>query len=482
MDNFAGGGGASTGIEMALGRSVDIAINHDAEAVEMHKANHPQTQHYCEDVFQINPIRITNGRPVGIAWFSPDCKHFSKAKGGRPRSKKIRGLAWVMLRWAATVRPRVMVLENVEEFQTWGPLLPDGQPCAKRKGKTFFSFIFQLRELGYEVEWRELRACDYGAPTIRKRLFLIARCDGRKIAWAEPSHGSPISEGVRKKRLKPWRTAAECIDWTLPCPSIFERKKPLVEATLRRIARGLRRFVVEAENPFIIPSFLTECAGVKGGHFALVSAFLAKHYTDQGQRPGAEVTEPLSTITARDHHSLIAVNLIRHFGQSTGQKISQPVPTVVANGGGKTGVMATYIMKMKGDNMGHAADDPMHTITSGGMHFAEVRAFLIKYYGNEKEGVGLREPMHTVTAKDRLGLVVVRGENYFIADIGMRMLQPHELYAAQGFPENYIIAPIIKGRPLGKVAQVRMCGNSVCPPVAQAIVAANVPEMGVMAT
>lgn len=535
VDNFAGGGGASTGIEMALGRHVDIAINHDETALAMHQENHPQTEHFCEDVFDIDPRKVTKGRPVGLAWFSPDCKHFSKAKGAKPRNKNIRGLAWVMVKWAATVRPRVMVLENVEEFQTWGPLLSNGSPCPKRKGNTFFKFISRLKELGYDVEWKELRACDYGAPTIRKRLFLIARCDGKPIVWPEPTHAVPDSEPVRKKRLKPWRTAAECIDWSIPCPSIFNRKKPLADATLRRIARGIQKFVIEAENPFIVSDFLvryysgenqyqrcntpmstirtrdcmglvtvqcapfltecangtsqrnfdineplrTQCAETKGGHFALVSAFLAKHYSDQGQRPGSGITEPVSTITAQDHHSLVALNLVRHFGQSTGQGITQPIPTIVANGGGKTGLVTSHIMKMKGDNVGHPTDSPLHTMTSV-QHFAEVRAFLIKYYGNEKEGVDIREPMHTIPTKDRMGLVTVSGEDYCIFDIGMRMLQPHELYKAQGFPKDYIISFDYQGKPLTKTAQVKMVGNSVSPPIAKAIVLANVPEMAVM--
>lgn len=252
IDNFAGGGGASCGIELALGRHVDIAINHDPEAVGMHAMNHPQTEHHCESVWDVDPLDLVKGRPVGLAWFSPDCKHFSKAKGGKPRDKKIRGLAWVAMRWAALVRPRVIFLENVEEFKTWGPLLEDGNPCPQRKGDTFRSFVRQLQEKGYVVDWRELRACDFGAPTIRKRLFLIARCDGKPIVWPEPTHGAPTSAAVLAKQRKPWRTAAECIDWSIQCPSIFERTKPLAEATQRRIARGLRRYVIDSADPFIV--------------------------------------------------------------------------------------------------------------------------------------------------------------------------------------------------------------------------------------
>src|SRR5262245_4479241 len=254
VDNFAGGGGASLGIEMALGRSPDIAINHDPEAISMHMANHPDSKHFCEDVWQVNPIKACAGRPVGLAWFSPDCKHFSKAKGRKPVSKKIRGLAWIVVKWAKAVAPRVIILENVEEFQDWGPLDDEGMPCPKRKGMTFQRWLDQLRNLGYRVEWRELRACDYSAPTIRKRLFIVARRDGQRIVWPEPTHMSPKKLGTDlfSSHLKPWRTAAECIDWSIPCPSIFDRKKQLAENTLRRVAAGLRRYVIESPEPFII--------------------------------------------------------------------------------------------------------------------------------------------------------------------------------------------------------------------------------------
>jgi DNA (cytosine-5)-methyltransferase 1 len=430
IDNFAGGGGASTGIEMALGRPVDIAINHDPEAIAMHEINHPHTKHYCESVWEVDPREITQGRPVDLCWFSPDCKHFSKAKGAAPRSKNIRGLAWVAIRYAATVRPRVIMLENVEEFVTWGPLQATGAPCPKNKGRTFTSFTNALRRLGYAVDWRELRACDYGAPTIRKRLFLIARCDGQPIAWPEPTHGDPASPAVKAKQLKPWRTAADIIDWSLPCPSIFGRKRPLVENTLARIARGLRRFVIEAKEPFIVngqacwitehangssqrnmPADLplrTQCAEVKGGHFALVSAYLAKHYGGNYNGPGAELTQPLPTVTTLDHNALVC-------------------------------------------------------------------AYLVKYYGTG-DGQSVREPLHTITTKDRLALVTVKGEPYRIVDIGMRMLKPHELYAAQGFPADYIHTRTASGATLNIDAQVRMCGNSVCPPVAAALVRANLVE------
>lgn len=500
VDLFAGGGGASTGIEQAIGRHVDVAINHDPEAVSLHQANHPQTMHYVSDVFAAAPRAVTQGRPVGLLWASPDCTFHSKARGGKPhrdrnQARRRRALAWVVVRWAREVRPRVIALENVEEFQHWGPLLDDGQPCPDRKGQSFGRWKKELENLGYVVEYRELRGCDYGAPTIRKRLFLIARCDGLPIVWPAPTHAAPDSLPVRQRKLKPWRTAAECIDFSLPCPSIFERDRPLAEATLRRIAKGVMRYVVNAAEPFIVPTgygeragqqprtasirqplgtavgankhalvdvtvapFLTEHANastqrnfvadeplrtqvaqVKGGHFALVSAFLAKHY---GGVVGSPLPRPLGTVTTQDHHSLVASSIVKLRGTS---KDGQPIT------------------------------DPLHTVSAGGMHHAEVRAFLVKYYGADQDP-RLEEPMHTVTTIDRFGLVTVHGEPYAIVDIGMRMLQPRELYTAQGFPPSYIIDRGADGRELSKKAQVRLCGNSVCPPLARAIVAANYHE------
>ena len=253
VDLFAGGGGASTGIEQAIGRHVDVAVNHDREAISLHTANHPQTRHFCSDVFEVDPLTVTEGQPVGLLWASPDCKHFSKAKGGKPVSKKIRSLAWVVIKWAKAVQPRVICLENVEEFQTWGPLAADGRPCPQRKGKTFALWVAQLRNLGYAVEWRELRACDYGAPTIRKRLFLVARRDGQPITWPSPTHAQPDAKGKVPPGMQPWRTAADCIDWSIPAPSIFNRARPLADATCRRIAKGIVRYVYEAAQPFVAP-------------------------------------------------------------------------------------------------------------------------------------------------------------------------------------------------------------------------------------
>ena len=491
IDNFAGGGGTSTGLEAAFGRPVDIAINHDPEALAMHAANHPHTRHLCESVWDVDPREIKG--PVGLVWLSPDCKHFSKAKGGRPVEKRIRGLAWVALRWAAVKRPRVIMLENVEEFVTWGPLVeqPDGtmRPCPKRKGREFAAFTNALRRQGYAVDWRELRACDYGAPTIRKRFFLVARRDGLPIRWPEPTHGAPHSAEVIAGRRKPWRTAAECIDWSLPCPSIFERKRPLADATLRRIAKGVMRYVVDAAEPFIVgcggragqspersvlAPFQTITA--KADSCIVVPTLVQTGYDERaGQSPRVPgLDRPLGTIVAGGQkHALVAAFMAKHYGGVVGHELhGEPLHTVTSTD--HNALVASHLVKLRNNGIGSDHREPLHTITGGGEHFGEVRAFLVKFYGNERDGVGMAEPLHTVTTKDRFGLVTVAGEEYAIADIGMRMLAPRELFRAQGFPEHYIIGDDpSQGLSLTKSAQVRMCGNSVCPPVAQALVTAN---------
>jgi DNA (cytosine-5)-methyltransferase 1 len=444
VDSFAGGGGASLGIEMALGRSPDIAINHDAEALRMHQVNHPDSLHYCEDVWAVDPVKAVGGRRVGLMWLSPDCKHFSKAKGGRPVEKKIRGLAWVAVKWAKTVRPRVIVLENVEEFQDWGPLLEDGRPCPLRKGITFRRFRRALEKCGYKVDFDELVAADFGTPTTRKRLFLIARCDGQPIVWPEATHG--------KGRASAYRTAAECIEWSLPCPSIFERIRPLAENTLRRIARGIRNYVIEAAQPFIVP--ITHTGAHRGEH-ALVTPFVSPYYGIKGKEtrvPGLD--KPLGTVVGGGQkHALVSVTACDH-----------------------NALVASHLTKFKGTSQhGQAVDVPLHTIQAGGFHYAEVRAFLIGYYAGPRsggQGGKIDQPIATITTRDRLGLVTVTGEEYAIADIGMRMLQPRELFRAQGFPDSYRIETDVDGKPFTKSAQVRMCGNSVCPPVAAAILRA----------
>ena len=605
IDNFAGGGGTSTGLEAAFGRPVDIAINHNAEALQMHAANHPHTVHLCESVWDVDPIKVTNNQPVGLVWLSPDCKHFSKAKGGKPVEKKIRGLAWVALRWAAKCKPRAIILENVEEFKTWGPLIVDAdgnaRPDPAKRGKTFDSFIRQLCAHGYSVEWEELRACDYGTPTIRKRFFMVARRDGLPIvARPKPTHGAPASKEAKAGKVKPWRTAAECIDWSIPCPSIFERKKPLADATLRRIAKGVMRYVVESGDPFIVPlthqgSDRIEDVGdpmrtITGAHrgeravvvptlvqtgygeregqapraldigkplgtvvggaakHALVSAFLAKHYTGV---VGSALPDPIGTITASDHHSLVTAALVgvgARAGQSRPRGMDEPTATICAKY--DTALVTAHITKFRTGSVGHAADEPLHTVTAssfvkrpggsaplgvvtanlitidnqsspsgqsavdaplkttvtenrhalvsshliklrgtsstaaideplhtvsaGGQHHAEVRAFLLSYYGSETDTDDTAAPLRTVTSRERFGLVTIHGQDYQIVDIGLRMLTPRELFKAQGFPDDYIIGDDeTQGLKLTKSAQVRMCGNSVCPPLAEALVRAN---------
>lgn len=448
VDLFAGGGGASTGIEQAIGRPVDVAINHDPEAISLHAANHPQTLHYTADVFEVDPHEATEGRPVGLLWASPSCTHFSRARGGVPVSKQLRSLGWVVVRWAAAVKPRVIVCENVAEWRDWGPVIASkGVPCPKRKGKTFRQWIGHLQRLGYRVEHRELRACDYGTPTIRKRLFLVARRDGHPIVWPKPTHNERGTDG-----LKPWRTAAECIDWTLPCPSIFDRKRPLADATLRRIAKGVMRYVVEAAEPFIVPL-----------HNGLIVPTLVQ--TGYGEREGQQprvpgIEKPLGTLVAGGgKHALVAAFLAKHFTGVVGADLREPMPTVTSVDHNAL-VTATLSEQAAGNG-------------------TKVAALLVKYYGNEREGVSLTEPLHTIPTKDRFGLVTVtiHGQQYVITDIGMRMLAPRELYRAQGFPADYRIDMGADGKPLTKTAQVRMCGNSVCPPLARAIVAANYNEM-----
>lgn len=646
VDNFAGGGGASTGIEMAIGRSVDIAINHDPNAVAMHTTNHPDTLHYCESVFDVNPQLATAGRPVGLAWFSPDCRHFSKAKGSKPVEKEIRGLAWIVIRWALAVRPRVMMLENVEEFKTWGPLLAgEMRPDPARAGETFEAFIGMLttgisahhpalaecceflnisldseeaarlvKGLGYAVEYRELRACDYGAPTIRKRFFMVMRCDGKPIVWPEPTHGDPKSPAVQAGKLAPWRTAAECIDWSIAAPSIFGRKKPLAENTLKRIARGIQRFVLDNPTPFIVKCNHTSTRSgydcfrgqslneplqtiTKKHGYAIAVPHLTKFRTGA---TGQEVTEPVPTITAgtskrpggnghamgmveaaltpflagnggseyqakprpleKPAHTIlkqsracvVAPVIVRQFGASVGHRADEPSATITAGGGGKSQLVVPTLIQMGyGERPGQEPrvlqlDNPLGTVTAGGNKFATVSAFLAKHYGGNYQGagVGMDEPMHSVTTVDHhaavtshlvklrgtcrdgqrtaqpmptitaggthvgevktmlavdeydeqraqqaleflreycgpdsTGLVTLDGVVYRIVDIGMRMLQPHELYRAQGFPEWYIIDQDFRGVKYSKDKQVARCGNAVPPPFAEALVRANLPEL-----
>lgn len=446
VDNFAGGGGASTGIEMATGRSVDIAINHDPEAIKMHKANHPSTKHYCESVWDIDPIEVCNGRKVALAWFSPDCKHFSKAKGGKPKDKKIRGLAWVALRWAALVRPRVIMLENVEEFKTWGPLNRNHRPIKKKQGKTFEKFVTQLKNLGYEVDFKELVAADYGAPTKRKRFFMIARCDEKPITWPERTHAPSDSEEVKIGLCKPYVGAYTQLDFSLPCPSIFDTSeqikekygiravRPLAEKTMQRIARGLKKFVIDSKEPFI----------VNENNKGMIEPFLIQYHsetTEDGVR-GQNIDEPLNTVDSSNRYGLVTSFISKFYKSGTGQDVREP----------------------------------LHTVTTSAGHFGEVRAFLIKYYG-VATGQDIKDPLDTVTSHDRFGLVTIEGVDYQIADIGLRMLEPKELYGCQGFPDDYIIDRDFEGKKYSRTEQVKRCGNAVPPPFAQALVKSNMPEL-----
>jgi DNA (cytosine-5)-methyltransferase 1 len=496
VDNFAGAGGASVGIESAMGRKVDYAINHDPEAIETHVANHPNTKHLIEDVFDVDPRELCAGRPVDLAWFSPDCTHHSRAKGGKPRDNKRRGLAWVVIRWAATVRPKVIMLENVPEFQTWGPLNSDGQPCKRRTGETFRSWVGELRQLGYDVQWRELVAADYGAPTIRKRLFLVARCDGEPIRWPTPTH-APRHKAV-VLGLEPWRSAADCIDWSLPMLSIFATpdeakewarangvsapRRPLADATLRRIARGVMRFVVESDDPFVVtyaqhggssrspsePMHTITASGKDQNCIAVPTLIQTGHGERKGQKPRSlDIHAPLGTCVAGGcKHGLVSAMLSKHNGKTTGQRASDPLHTIAGNI--NKSLVACSLEKMRGTGRGGSLREPAPTQTAGGNHAGLVCAFLQKYYGSTKDGAPMDSPMHTVSCTDRFGLVTVAGHDYMIGDISMRMLQPHELLKAQfgRFASGYTL--------LGtKRRQVSSVGNSVCPEVAYALVSAN---------
>lgn len=430
VDLFAGGGGASEGIRLALGRCPDVAINHDEAAIAMHEANHPATRHLREDIRAVSPRDVTGGKPVDLLWASPDCKHFSRAKGSAPREKAIRSLAWVVVDWARDVRPNVIALENVPEFVTWGPLSEDGRVIGARAGETFREFVKALEDLGYRVDWRVLCAADFGAPTARKRIFLIARCDGLPIVWPTPTHG---------QGLLPVRTAAECIDWAIPAPSIFARRKPLAENTLRRIAEGIRRYVIGTPTPYLVtmPEGLAVPTLVQTGYGER-----------EGQAPRClNIHAPLGTVVASVKHGLVAAFLAKHYGGVVGQPVTNPTGTITAvdHHSLVSATLANGTFPGRSD---------------------QVAAFLTKFYGTST-GAQMDLPMPTVTATGHhLGIVTVRGEAYRIVDIGMRMLEPRELATAQGFRPDYILTG-------NKTQQVARIGNSVCPPVAAAVVRAN---------
>lgn len=572
VDNFAGGGGASTGIEIATGMAVAIAINHDPAAILMHKTNHPYTEHFQASVWDIDPVAVCRGRRVGLAWFSPDCKHFSKAKGAALVDRKIRGLAWITLRWAAKVRPRVIILENVEEFQTWGPVRK-GKPVKRLAGTTFRKFIFQLEALGYTVEYRELIAADYGAPTSRKRFYMIARCDGKPIVWPKPTHSKTGADGLPK-----WRSAAEIIDWSLPCPSVFATKaeimdryglkavRPLAKNTMRRIIRGVDKFTIRSGKPFIVPTgygerkgqlprvhdidapvptvvgtgkenlckpllapvtvtntsnsvggtvgepvhtvttagnqmlvtpFLAECNHSGGGHIApvgdahktitakhtggIVAPALIQYHTEQTEAVRASgLGTPINTVDASNRYGLTCANLVEYYTGGRPLDVQDPMHTVTSHD--REAVVAAHVVKFKGDNLGHGADEPMQTVTTSAGEFAVCKAHLAKMHSGDALGYWpeiralLNEFCGYTLAEDDVLLLEIGGALYYIADIGLRMLSPRELYNAMGFPPDYIIDRDYEGHEYKKSAQVARCGNAVCPPVASALVRANLPE------
>ncbi|WP_449221182.1 DNA cytosine methyltransferase [Tistrella mobilis] len=524
IDIFAGAGGTSMGIRWALGRDPDVAANHDPTACGVHHRNHPSTIHLRADVRELDPIKITRGRPVGLLWASPDCRHFSRAKGSKPTSPRVRSLAWVVLRWAAAAAPDVIMLENVAEIADWCPLVAkrdkssarviraDGTiaaagartpiseqqlvPCGRRKGRTWRRFIHSLRSLGYAVEWRHLRACDYGAPTIRTRLFLVARRDGYPIRWPEPSHGDPTSEFVRAGRMKPWPVAADIVDWSLPTPSLFLSpeearrqgcRRPLKPATLARIAAGLRRYVLEADDPYIIPA-----ASARKRKSRKAMAPLVMPITHTGQRRSRRVDEPMPTDTTanRGEQALIAAWIAQHNTNTVGTSIANPLG-VTTTRGTQQYLAAAYLSHQHGSGGGDGRlDRPTKAVTAGGQHHALVRvdtsgpvdrshpvgAFLATYYGTAT-GQDMREPVQTVTTKPRQALVTVRGMP--VIDIGMRMLTVAERAAAQGFPPDYVLDRQADGTPVSKTDQGRLIGNSVCPQVACALVRANLAHLAI---
>lgn len=491
VDNFAGGGGASTGIELACGRPVTIAINHDPDAIAMHQANHPFTEHFRENVWDIDPVKICAGRKVGLAWFSPDCKHFSRAKGGKPVSKNIRGLAWVAVKWAATVKPRVIMLENVPEFQTWCRIGKDGQPDFKHKGENFRSFVHALQHLGYEVKWKELKACDYGAPTIRKRFFLVARCDGQPIVFPKAEYG-------KGKGLKPYRTAAECIDWSVPCRSIFGRKKPLAENTMKRIAKGLDKFTIKSADPFIIPIGYGERSGqqprvndINAPMSTIVSSCkqyiaapsLIQYHTETSHSEirGQALNEPIMTVDGSPRYALTAAHIVKYYsGDDNYSSVNDPLHTITTKE--RNALVESHLCVLRRNEDGRTINEPLPTITTSGAHFAEVRTRIVKCSGTmdignwEEIRAMLNSYCGYTMQNDEILLLTINGEDYFISDIGMRMLEPRELYKAQGFPPDYIIDKDCNGKEYPRSKQVARCGNAVPPPFAEALVRANLPE------
>lgn len=609
VDNFAGGGGASTGMELATGRPVDIAINHDPDAILMHQTNHPYTEHLQANVWDVDPRKVCRGRPVGLAWFSPDCKHFSKAKGAALVDRNIRGLAWIVLRWAGTVRPRVIILENVEEFVTWGPVRK-GKPVKKKAGETFQQWKRQLIALGYDVEHRELVAADYGAPTSRKRFVLIARCDGRPIVWPQRTHAPRDSQEVKDGRLLPWRSAAEVIDWSVPCYSVFASKKeikekygvnavrPLAKNTMRRVIRGVDKFTIKSGKPFIVPTGYGERQGqsprvhdiqkplstvvstvkqnlcrpvmapftfsntggsvgsdagepvhtirTAGGQIlasaslmsigqtgggdrirealdpvptvvskqeaCLVAASMIQYHTEQteavrangmrlplptvdasnrygltcanlveyfGNGQPLDVTTPMRTVTSHDREAVVAAHIQKFYGGVVGEEAQEPLPTVTAVD--HNALCAAHVVEFKGQDIGQEPPKPLRTITASAGEFAACHTYLAKASGTDlMHWPEIRELLNEhcgySLADDEVLLLEIDGGYYFIGDILLRMLIPRELYNAMGFPFDYIIDHDYRGNVYGKTKKVARCGNAVCPPMATALVRANLPE------
>lgn len=437
VDLFAGGGGASSGIEQAIGRAVDIAINHDPAAVRMHEANHPGTHHRCESIYDVDPVQATRGEPVALLWASPSCTHFSRARGGTPVSKQERGLGWMIRRWAGQVRPAVILAENVPEWQTWGPVRR-GQPWKAAAGAYFRQLVEALQGMGYAVEWRTLCAADYGAPTTRRRLYLVARADGQPVTWPEPTHG--------KDRAQPWQPAADCIDWSDLGRSVFDRKRPLAPATCRRIAAGIVRYALGGK-PFLVEI----------------------DNRANGLRAVRDVAAPLTTVTTENRHALVAAFLAKHYGGVVGQGMERPIGTVTAVD--HHSLVAAHLTTLRRHADGRPADAPLPTVTAGGQHHALCAAFLTTYYSGGGTANSLDQPAPAIVTKARHGLVTVDidGTTYALADIRLRMLKPAELALAQGFPPGYVLTGT-------QAEQIGRIGNSVCPPVARALVLANVPR------
>lgn len=499
IDNFAGGGGASTGIELAIGRPVTIAINHDPAAILMHKTNHPYTEHIQASVWDVDPVEVCAGRPVGLAWFSPDCKHFSKAKGSALVDRNIRGLAWIVLRWAGTVRPRVIILENVEEFQTWGPVRK-GKPIKSKSGQTFHKWLKQLNDLGYTVDHRELVAADYGAPTSRKRFVLIARCDGNPIVWPEKTHNKAGTDGKQK-----WRAAAEVIDWSLPMYSVFDTKeqikakygvntvRPLADNTMRRIIRGVDKFTLKSGKPFIVQGKFQNTAQdidrplttiTSVGAHELVSASLIQYHTEQSEQVRAnQIDAPLPTVDASNRYGLIAANLVEYFQNGRPLPINEPMHTVTTRE--REALVAAHVVEFKGQDKGQSCEEPLRTITASVGEFGLCETVIVR--ADKEQDFGYWPKIRTLLnqhcnyqlAEDEVLLLVLDGTAYFIRDILLRMLAPKELYAAMGFPPDYIIDHDYTGKPYPRSAQVARCGNAVCPQMASAVVRANLPEWAI---